>query len=156
MKLTLLLLLFCALCVPARAQRNVERVREQLAEIQRIRAALVQKEKALREELKILEGALDTTESVSNICPVHSVKMQTKRVPIGYGMRAQSPTAPPFDVRKREFPFALNYWRGGCETSDLSPADAVIYICPGCQRAEKKWSNEHRSKTDKPLTRKNR
>jgi len=38
----------------------------------------------------------------------------------------------------------LNYWRGGCIIRDKSKA--LVYICPECQRAEKRWIREQKSK----------
>ena len=115
-----------------------------------LRTSLDQQEKFLREVQKRLEAerdsTVDATIGFSSICPVHHAKMRVQRVPIAYGLLVHGTASPPFDVRERNFPFAEGYRRGGCVVSDYSPRRALIYICTNCQRAEKEWINERKTK----------
>jgi hypothetical protein len=124
--------------VPANAGDSEERLRGQLAEIQQVRAVLNKNEQFISEELKELKVPLDTIQGVSDICPVHNIRMRVRRAPIVYGLLI---AYVPFDLRKRQFPFALKYWAGGCIVRDKSTA--LIYTCPECLRAEKHWISDH-------------
>ena len=91
MKLRFLFILFGALSLRLFAQDGVERRRAELAEIQQVRAALDRKEKMLKEQIRQIKAGLDTTKSVSNVCPVHHTRMRKRRVPINYGMQLVRP-----------------------------------------------------------------
>ncbi len=118
-----------------------QELREELKEIQRDLQTLTQRERELAVRLKELEAGRDTTKGVSNICPVHKTEMRIVRAPIYYGLHGYAPRDSSLSVRHREFPFALNYWLGGCVVGDYT--EAKIYICPDCQRAEKQWRKKH-------------
>jgi hypothetical protein len=126
---------------PSNSRDSEERLRGRLAEIQQVRAVLEKQEQFISEGLKELKIPLDTTQGVSNFCPVHKIRMGVRRVHIAYGLLMPRLTDPPFDLRKRQFPFALDYWRGGCIIQGKSTA--LIYICPECQRAERQWISDH-------------
>ncbi|MEI7775176.1 MAG: hypothetical protein WCK17_10425 [Verrucomicrobiota bacterium] len=63
------------------------------------------------------------------------------RAPISYGLHRYVPHDSSLSVRHREFPFALNYWLGGCVVGDYT--EAKIYVCSECQRDEKLWRKKH-------------
>jgi hypothetical protein len=124
-----------------------KQLHDELAEIPSVLAVLRETDKLVREEIKKtterIQTPVDRTEGISPICPVHGVKMRSKQVPILYGLLNPFPDDPTPDVRRHQFPYALTYWPAGCVERD--PINAIIYICPECQGAEKRWRSEHRS-----------
>ena len=131
-----------ALAAAAPPKTIQQELREELKEIQKEQQRLTQRHRELAARLKEFEAGRDTTKGVSNICPVHKSEMRIVRAPISYGLhRYYGPHDPSLSVRHREFPFALNYWLGGCVVGDYT--EAKIYICPDCQRAEKEWRKAH-------------
>ncbi|MEA3187067.1 MAG: hypothetical protein QOD99_897 [Chthoniobacter sp.] len=118
-----------------------ERLHGELREIQQVRETLDQRERAVTARIEEIQAGRDTTNGISNVCPVHNSQMRIVRAPITYGVPLVRPGDPPPDVRSREFPFALEYWPGGCVVGDYTRAK--IYVCPVCQRAEKQWKKTH-------------
>lgn len=123
------------------SQASDAATRRELEEIQLVLQELTQSEDRYVSLLKKIQADWDTTEGVSNICPTHKRKMSVIRAPISYGLTMTFLGNVPPEIRQREFPFALDYWRGGCVVRPYTKAK--IYSCPDCQRAEKQWRNTH-------------
>ena len=123
------------------SQPNDAATRRESEEIQEILQILTERERAYATILKKIEAGRDTTEGVTNICPAHKTKMRVIRAPISYGLPGYGPHDPSPTVRLREFPFALDYWLGGCVVGAYT--EAKIYVCSDCQRAEKQWRKQH-------------
>ena len=122
------------------SQPNDAATRRESEEIQEILPILAESEHYWASLLKKIEAGRDTTEGVSNICPAHNRRMRVIRVPIAYGLLAIR-RDPSLERRQQEFPFARDYWPGGCVVGPYT--EAKIYICPDCQRAEKEWRKAH-------------
>jgi hypothetical protein len=73
-----------------------------------------------------------------DLCEVHGVKMEKKKVPIEYGIVGQEPGVPP-NVREKQFPHALEKVFGGCVVRPEKETE--IWICPSCQSAERDWKS---------------
>ena len=123
------------------SQPNDAAARRESEESQEILPILAEREHYWASLLRKIEAGRDTTEGVSNICPAHNRKMRVIRVPIAYGLLAIRRSDPSLELRHQEFPFALDYWPGGCVVGPYT--EAKIYICPDCQRAEKEWRKAH-------------
>ena len=79
-----------------------------------------------------------------SICEVHHVAMQTKSVPIYYGL----PFLLDYDLEMMKaarisFPHALDYIEGGCDVSDENPTSAEVYWCPVCRAEKEKWKERN-------------
>jgi len=79
-----------------------------------------------------------------SICEVHHVAMQTKTVPIYYGL----PFLFDYDLKMMEaarisFPHALDSIEGGCDVSDENPTSAEVYWCPVCRAEKEKWKERN-------------
>ena len=121
-----------------KVQQDRKTVREETQEVLKI---LDEREREILAKLRKVEASLDKTKGISPICPTHNIKMRVERVPVAGGMKILDRNDPPWDVRQREFPFALDYFPGGCVTKDN--LKAKVYICPDCQRADKQWRKTH-------------
>lgn len=94
----------------------------------------------------LLTGTLDTTAHQSVTCPTHHLTMTKLKVKISYGLIRFPEPQPSFQVQRSEFPFARDHYLGGCVIRRDSPKDALIYVCPECKAAEKKWYDAHPKK----------
>ncbi len=111
-----------------------------LAEVRMMQATLDRNEKKLRQDLNEIVPPRDTTKGVNRTCPIHKAEMRVRRVPIVYGLLASD--SPP-EIKQRVFPYARSWWWGGCVITPHAPDEAIIYVCPACQRAEKRWMATH-------------
>lgn len=87
-------------------------------------------------------NTVDYTENQSDICKVHSIKMEIKAVPIFYGM----PGKKWFDEMKASeelFPNADVEIAGGCILGDKT--EALVYHCKECLKAREKWLMEYKT-----------
>lgn len=77
-------------------------------------------------------------------CHLHRTMMKIKRVPIRYGKPAYMPKS--MAAKKRLFPNSKMYISGGCiVTSGLRMK--LVYACPHCRTARKKWIAAHKKGT---------
>jgi hypothetical protein len=79
----------------------------------------------------------DWRHGASDICPVHHVTMSTEVV---HGLAGVIDPTPAYgDARSRLFPHAgIDYG------PDMYRQDrGMIYVCPSCVQARKKWRKEH-------------
>ena len=90
-----------------------------------------------------LKGTVDTTTKQSDVCPAHGVRMAKRQVEITYGLPPASSPQPAREVRAHKFPFGEPLYLGGCVVSDDSPKYALVYVCPQCELAAKKWFQAH-------------
>ena len=120
---------------------NDATIRRESEEIQEVLRTLAEREHDYASILNRIEAGRDSTKGVNNICPVHKRQMRVIRAPIAYGMPLILRSDPSPALRQAEFPFARNYWLGGCRVGPYT--EAKIYICLDCQRAEKQWRKTH-------------
>lgn len=118
-----------------------QKLREELKEIHEVQQTLTNREREIAALLKKLEAGRDTTKGVNSVCPIHKTEMRIVRAPISYGLPMYGPNDPPPALRLREFPFARDYWLGGCVVRGYT--EAKIYVCSDCQRAETQWRKKH-------------
>ncbi len=94
----------------------------------------------------------DNTPNEPTTCELHEVETYTEIVPIHYGTpismfrkpdgtRYLAPEEIDPDIRQKEFPLAAHWRWGGCCATDI--LCARVRICPECERAEKRWREEH-------------
>jgi hypothetical protein len=93
-----------------------------------------------------LQGTLDTTAQQSATCPTHHLTMTKLKVQISYGLIRFPEPQSSSEVRQSEFPFARDKYLGGCVVRRDAPKYALIYLCPECKAAEKKWHDAHPKK----------
>jgi hypothetical protein len=74
------------------------------------------------------------------VCEVHKVKMELKKVGIAYGFPASSPDEPSTETEGRLFPHRREYALGGCVVSPDSSNTTEVYVCPECKEAFGWWS----------------
>lgn len=87
---------------------------------------------------------LDCTVGKPAACELHRIEMTRTLVPIRYGF-------PPWnkkiearhDASKRDFPNADDHVAGGCVVERRNPTQAMIFVCPDCQRKAQQWDSEH-------------
>jgi hypothetical protein len=83
---------------------------------------------------------LDNTRDQSPECEVHHVGMAKMSVPISYGLPAYSKrTLARFKASTNSFPHADDWVGGGCVVTRHSPKEAIVFVCPDCQRAAQEW-----------------
>ena len=70
--------------------------------------------------------------------------MVRKTVPIEYGLPIFTPRYEArYAASTNSFPNSQTYVLGGCCVDSGSPRFAIIYVCPECLKAAKKWEMEH-------------
>jgi len=82
-------------------------------------------------------------ENKSNICSVHNIEMEIKKLKIEYGM----PLAPVVgyeEDREQYFPNCDDYLMGGCE-ENLKKSYSNEYVCKLCNETRDEWKENHRS-----------
>jgi len=80
-------------------------------------------------------------EQQEGTCEVHSVRLSTSIVQLGYG----TPTAPGIayrEARMAEFPHSYLYANGGCVSNPFFRW-ARVRACPKCTAAETEWLKTH-------------
>src|SRR5437588_9509127 len=84
----------------------------------------------------------DYTRGTSDRCEVHGVRMTKAGVPIEYGLVRLSELGKALQIAStNSFPHAQESLLAGCIVGDAT--QAVIYVCPACQEARRKWELEH-------------
>jgi hypothetical protein len=109
-------------------------------------AALLSIASAEESTLDQLQGTIDTTTHLSATCPTHHLTMTKLKVQISYRLIRFPEPQPSSEVRRSEFPFARDKYLGGCVVRRDAPKYALIYLCPECKTAEKKWYEAHPKK----------
>lgn len=80
----------------------------------------------------------DLTRGLPSTCEVHHTQMLKTNVPIEYGLiRLNEYGRARQAARANCFPHAQECVLGGCIVG--TPTQAVIYVCPDCQKALQKW-----------------
>ena len=74
------------------------------------------------------------------VCEVHKLKMEQKKVRISYGLPPASML--PTDTERRLFPHCREQVLGGCVISSDSPKTETIYVCGECKKGYEKWKAE--------------
>jgi hypothetical protein len=86
----------------------------------------------------------DRTRGASVTCEVHGWRMAKTNVPISYGLiRLNEYGLARQAASTNNFPHADQCVLGGCIVG--TPTQAVIYVCPECQKAQKEWEARHGS-----------
>ena len=90
----------------------------------------------------------DETRGISNVCPVHHVMMDRKKVPVVdgrifvretlVGTRLAGSVSAYSQLKKEQFPFADSKVGISDEERD-APAEAWLYVCRSCVAARAKW-----------------
>jgi hypothetical protein len=77
-------------------------------------------------------------------CLLHKHDMIRKRVPVvlGYNFQPVDDTVPQA-MRVESFPHSLEAFLSANAGKKRTPKTALVYICPDCQEAEKKWKQGH-------------
>jgi hypothetical protein len=84
----------------------------------------------------------DYTRGRSDRCEVHGTKMTRASVPIEYGLVRLNEWGKQLQTAStNSFPHAQESVLAGCIVENAT--QAVIYACPTCQEARKKWEAEH-------------
>jgi hypothetical protein len=74
------------------------------------------------------------------ICGVHQIAMETRTVPIHYGLRA-GPDREFAAARATDFPHAPTFVGGGCMVG--REKSALVWACPSCEAARDAWLAGH-------------
>jgi hypothetical protein len=77
------------------------------------------------------------------VCEVHQIKMERKKVPILYGLFRESPGEPAAQVNHELFPHRHDVVLGGCVVERDSPKTDRIYVCRQCRDAYARWKAEN-------------
>ncbi len=77
------------------------------------------------------------------ICEVHQVRMEHKRVRIRYGLIRPGPNAPDWATERDFFPHGREYSLGGCVSMPSSPKQTKVYVCGACKEAYSLWMRQH-------------
>ena len=93
------------------------------------------------------EHRADLTRGMNSICEIHQTQMLRTNVSIEYGLiRLNEYGRARQAASTNSFPHALECVLGGCIVGTAT--QAVIYVCPDCQKALQKW--EIASESSKP------
>jgi hypothetical protein len=85
---------------------------------------------------------VDGTRGRSDICEVHHVRMEKKKVQIVYGLMAATPFSLAYHAAStNSFPHADDVAGGGCIVD--TPKWVMIYSCPECEMARKHWETNY-------------
>ena len=87
----------------------------------------------------------DYTKGVSEICPVHKIKMTKASIDVVYGL----PTESLFEesqIDEKKFPFAQQFVLGGCVIGEN--IDVTVFHCSKCIKARKLWLKQKKKKRD--------
>jgi hypothetical protein len=88
---------------------------------------------------------VDGTRGRSDICELHHVHMDKKKVQIIYGLMGATDFSLAYHAAStNSFPHADDVALGGCIVD--TPKFALIYSCPQCEQARKKWEIEYGKK----------
>ena len=82
----------------------------------------------------------------SSTCEVHGIKMDTRTVPIDWGLPVIEPEQPYDQIKANLFPNGPRNYLGGTCMSDGTER-AIIYVCPKCEIAERDWLNQRAAET---------
>lgn len=84
----------------------------------------------------------DYTVGRSEICAVHQVKMTRTTVPIMYGLPLwNEKTTARSKASANLFPHAGDPPEGGCFVDPHNPKQAMVFVCPDCQRQAGAWNS---------------
>ena len=83
----------------------------------------------------------DYTVGKSETCAVHQVKMNKTPVPIMYGLPDWNEKTTARSKASANFPHAGTPPEGGCFVDSRSPKQAMVFVCPECQRQAGAWSS---------------
>ena len=87
----------------------------------------------------------------SSTCEVHCIEMETRTLPIEWGLPF-IPIDQPYDQTKTTlFPNVPRNYLGGSDFSD-GTTYAFVYVCPKCEMAEREWLNQMASETLEKMT----
>ena len=87
----------------------------------------------------------------SSTCEVHGIEMDTRTVPIEWGLPVIEVEQPYDQIKATLFPNALQSYLGGSDLSD-GTTYALVYVCPKCEKAERDWLNQMAAETLKRAT----
>ena len=88
---------------------------------------------------------VDGTRGRSDICELHHVRMDKKPVRIVYGLMAATPYSIAYHTAStNSFPHADDVAGGGCVEGPEK--FVLLYSCPMCEQARKKWEIEYGKK----------
>ncbi len=76
------------------------------------------------------------------VCDVHKIRMQHRKVEIIYGLVRPEPSAPSSETERRLFPHRREFSLGGCIPG--AEKTETIYICPECKKAYQRWNSERK------------
>lgn len=68
--------------------------------------------------------------------------MQTKKIPIRYGMPVQFEELE--EAAARAFPHAIDQVEGGCVVLEGQPEFSEVLECDKCRQTKRRWLREHR------------
>jgi hypothetical protein len=85
----------------------------------------------------------------ASICAVHHVNMETRTIPIAYGLPSDGPPEGYFQAGQHSFPNADQRIMGGCMVHDQKTA--LVWFCPECARAKADWLREHGADPQRPF-----
>ena len=87
----------------------------------------------------------------SSTCEVHCIEMETRTLPIEWGLPF-IPIDQPYDqIKTTLFPNVPRNYLGGSDFSD-GTTYAFVYVCPKCEMAEREWLNQMASETLEKMT----
>lgn len=90
------------------------------------------------------KNTVNATRDRSDVCELHHVHMEKKKVPIYYGMLARTDYGVAYhSARTNLFLHTDVGVEGGCIVDSNSPTQVLIYVCPQCQLARSHWEAEH-------------
>ena len=92
------------------------------------------------------EEIKDGLSSYSSSCEVHGIEMDTRTVPIEWGLPIIDIEEPYDQIKAAMFPNAPKSYLGGSDLSD-GTTYAYVYVCPKCESAEREWLNNMAAET---------
>ena len=75
------------------------------------------------------------------VCQVHQLKMDRKKVPIVYGLFRPHPGEPSAATERQLFPHSRDFVLGGCVVGPEKTDH--IFVCSDCKKAYEKWKTEN-------------
>ena len=82
----------------------------------------------------------------SSTCEVHGIEMDTRTVPIEWGLPIIEVDQPYDQIKATLFPNTPRVYLGVSDFSD-GTTHAFVYVCPKCEMAEREWLNQMASET---------
>ena len=82
----------------------------------------------------------------SSTCETHGIEMDTRTVPIEWGLPVIEIDQPYDQIKATLFPNAPRNYLGGSDFSD-GTTYALVYVCPKCAIAEREWLNQMAEET---------